>query len=146
MTTSIIPRSKATLNKHYTPFMRYPVKNIYFLTIQKPQKLHHVLPSEILQVLAILKNKIQIKITDHSFETSGRYEQLHLHAIVTTNTFFKFKDFYILNGFHLQWKTINNLRGMLNYIYKDTQGCRIIQSQIIADNLYMHKQAPNMFL
>ncbi len=137
-----IPRSKATV---YHPYTHYP-KNLYLLTISKHQKLSYVLPHDIISVFTYLKTKIQLRVTDHSFETSGRYSQLHSHSIVHINSFFKYTDYKSILGFHLVWKQVNNLKGALNYIYKDTQNNQIIQSQILAENLYMHKLAPYMFL
>ncbi len=135
-------RSKATV---YHPYVHYPTK-LYLLTISKHQKLSYVLSQDIVKVISYLKNTIQLKVTDHSFETSGMYSQLHSHSIVHVGSFFKYTDFKSILGFHLVWKQVNNLKGALNYIYKDTQNNAILQSQIIADNFYMHKLAPNLFL
>ncbi len=143
MTLSNSLRSEATFKGYYT----YPMEKLYMLTISKHQKLSYVLPCDIYSVLQSLKADItSLIILDQSLETTGLYSQLHFHGLVSINEFFKFKNFKTINGFQLSWKTINNLCGALNYIYKDTHKKDHVQDQIIALNTYTHKKAPNLFL
>ncbi len=139
MTKSIIPRSEATVKHNYT--------SLYMLTISKHQKLHYVLPQDIYSVIDSLKSKIHsLTLLTHSFERSGRYTQLHMHCLIQVIEFFKFKDYKSINGFHLKFRSINNLKGAIKYINKDTQGSPPIQDEILSLNKYTHPSAPNLFV
>lgn len=137
-----IPRSKATLKEHYTPYR----KNMYMLTIQKHRKLEFVAVDDLFKVLQHLFSSIDsFRVLDHSFEVGDEYHQLHFHGLISSG-WFRYMDYKTFLGFKLTWKPMTNLMGCLNYIYKDTDKKAHLQDEIVALNHFCHKKAPYAFI
>ncbi len=135
------PRSKATLKRHYTPY-----RNLYMLTIQKHRKLEFVSAEELFSVLQHLFGSINsFRVLDHSFEVGKEYKQLHFHGLVSCG-YFRFMSYKSFLGFKLTWSKMTNLKGCLNYIYKDTDKKEHLQDEIVSLNHFCHKKAPNRFI
>lgn len=110
----------------------------YLLTISAQQKKKFVSRSDINEVLHWLPISW---IHANSFETSGKYGQLHYHAVVDYKGLWKpyvqYGDSQFMNlTFRIQWKKITNLSGAIEYVYKDTHRNSILQHQIIEENKY----------
>ncbi len=98
----------------------------YMLTITKHQKKDHVTPEELDEVVVKLQNSIDNFIVyEDAYENSGKYKQLHMHLIVSTDEAFRFSPRWTsLDGFQLKWKRVYDMRKAINYIYKDQNGSR----------------------
>ncbi len=112
---------------------------LYLLTISCQQKEKYVRVQDIEEVIKWLPCKVKVS----SFETSGKYRQLHYHAIVKHKGYYKaytqYGDSTSDLSFKVQWTTIHDLKGATSYVLKDTRGNPIIQDQIIDDNIIQHE-------
>ncbi len=109
----------------------------YLMTISCQQKTKIITESHILDVIMWLKMNISsLKIIDYEYETSGKYEQLHFHGIISVKSGFKYKPFTkygdhtIMPSFSINYKQITYLFGAYKYIHKDS-----LQT-LFSNNLY----------
>jgi len=114
---------------------------IYMLTISCQQKKQFISQKQLEMIILYLKFHINtLKIYKDCYETSGLYNQLHYHAIVSSSKYFKFIDYnsYKTEGisFRIQWKKIYNYRGAASYLQKDLHFQS--QDQILIKNYYKH--------
>ncbi len=118
----------------------------YLLTISAQQKKHFILKESIDTVIDWLKESIpSLHVQHYAYETSGKYKQLHWHAIVQVKLPFRYKHFisygdllHTHSTFRIKWKRVYNERA-IRYVYKDTHGNMILQDQIFKQNLYKHR-------
>lgn len=116
---------------------------LYLLTIRSSQVLDFISQSQIQEVLLWLKHNAHLLIVTSVYETSGKYNQLHYHAIVDTQHNFSYRPFTAWgqkdktkNTFQLHWKQITNLCGAFNYLKKDLYFNS--QEEILIQNIYKH--------
>jgi len=117
---------------------------LYLITIICQQKKHYISKEEIDEVILWLKMNIpSLKILNSVYETSGRYNQLHFHAVATTSTKIYYKPFtqwgdteYNNNTFKIHWSSIYDYTGACAYIQKDLHYQD--QDQILIKNYYKH--------
>ncbi len=118
----------------------------YLLTISCQQKKDFIQKYQLDEVCLWLKMNIaSLHIQPYVYETSGKYNQLHYHAIVSVDKYFRFKPFTACgsiettNTFRVQWSKVDNLSGALQYIQKDLWYAS--QGEILIRNYYKY----NMF-
>ncbi len=119
---------------------------LYLLTVSCQQKLNYVSKSDIDDVLFWIKmNESTFKAYNHSYERSGKYNQLHYHAIVEVKSSFRYKPFTqygdintYCNTFKIDWKRVTDFNGALGYVLKDTDNCPFRQEEILLLNYYKH--------
>lgn len=113
----------------------------YLITISCQQKLQYVSEYDLYQVLLWLPPSLLV--LHYSYETSGKYGQLHYHAVVEYNglwnPYTQYGDSSYCLSFRIQWKRITKLEGAIKYVYKDTHNDPIIQNDIIIGNEFKHK-------
>lgn len=99
----------------------------YLLTIACIQKLKQVSVHDIMSVLEHLHQCISgFKVKENSFETSGRYGQLHFHCVCEVPKGFRYKKFTKWGDldctnvtFSINWKTVYDYRKAVLYVLKD---------------------------
>lgn len=112
----------------------------YLITIIKSQRKDHVTEGDLDSIYHILKQRLRtLQVLLHCYEVDNTYNQLHLHAIVSINQFFKYIHNNQINGFHIDWKPVNRIRrdfSTINaYLHKDA--CDYYaQEQILTINDY----------
>lgn len=113
----------------------------YALTISKHQKKDYVDKSDLDATIVSLKWTLtDLTFVEYTYENSGKYQQLHIHAIVQTKKPVFFKKNNSLNGFRLQWKKLYNqkhIKGWRAYCRKEVD-CKARQEQIFEENYYNH--------
>ncbi len=122
--------------------------NRYLLTISCQQKKLFILKDNIDEVIDWLKQCIpSLHIVHYAYETSGKYHQLHWHAIVEVDCKVRWRPYCSygdLNVMHktyrIQWKAQYS-NDAITYVYKDTHANPILQDQIIQTNYYRHNYA-----
>ncbi len=122
--------------------------DMYILTISCQQKNKFVAKDNLDDVLIWLKTAIDsFKILKPyvSYETSGRYNQLHYHAVIDVHANVYYKPFTTYGciethnlTFRVQWTRIYDLQGACAYVIKDTHGSQYKQEGIIILNYYKH--------
>lgn len=125
-------RNAMTIDSKYT----------YMLTISCQQKKDYISCSLLDEVIQWLKYAIDsLHITHTAYETSGKYRQLHWHAIVTVKEGFRYSPFtqfgakdITRNTYCVNWTRVYSLPCAISYIYKDQQ--YKTQQSIIEDNWY----------
>ncbi len=116
----------------------------YLLTISSQQKTQYIKIQELRDVLSYLEDN-GVVLINVNYETSGKYRQLHIHAIVNYNGLWsqltKWGDLhYTHNTYIIHWKKINNLHGALEYITKDSDNV-VKQHQILMEYKYRNEYA-----
>ncbi len=143
MTKSISSRSEATIERPTT----YLSRKFYFITIRKHQVKDYVDVQDILNILGYLNDKLKtLKVFDNCFEVDKKYRQLHFHAIISTNEYFKYKTLSTYGGFRIYWKPIYNYKKLQSYIIKDCNSELWRKEEIISNNFYTHPKAPYRFI
>ncbi len=107
--------------------------NKWMVTISCQQKKHKITKSHLYEVIMYLKLNISsFKVLDESFETSGKYKQLHWHAICKTKPLFRYKPYtqygcihMMDDTFSIHWKRITSIKGAVRYIHKDSLNQKI---------------------
>ncbi len=121
--------------------------NKFFITIRKHQVKDYVDVQNLMDILSLLLNKLPtLQVGSNSFEVDKKYKQLHFHAIVYTNEYFRYKTVSSIGGFRIFWRQIYNMTKLNKYILKDNDNKQYIQDIIIQDNYYQHIMAPNRFI
>ncbi len=119
---------------------------LYLLTISCQQKNQFVSKEDLDEVINWLKlSEESLHVWKHSYERTGRYTQLHFHAIVSVRSGFYWKPYiqygdrdYMHLTFRVQWKRCGHFPGAVKYIYKDTHNSDIVQDQIFNENMYKY--------
>jgi len=83
------------------------------------------------------------KVFIHSYERSGKYTQLHFHAIISMSgkwsPFTQYGDREHMNRtFRLQFSRVTDYPGALAYVIKDTQDIVVRQDTVFLLNYYKH--------
>lgn len=116
----------------------------YLLTISCQQKKLFVCKKNLDEVIRwISDNNNSFVILHHSYERSGKYSQLHFHALVSFKGYWKpytqWGDLdYTHLSFRIQWVKIRDAFGAINYIYKDTLNNKFRQEFIHIMNHYKY--------
>ncbi len=129
-------RSETTIDRDYTYSRRFLV------TISCQQKKAYIDKSMIDEVIMYLKYFIDsLHVEHYVYENSGKYRQLHWHAVVSVTKNFHFAhytSFGAINitgqSYSINWKPITHLPGAIRYINKDLKYST--QFQIFQDNWY----------
>ncbi len=152
-------RSEATIDKKYNNNVNYinksnnlktnysnkKIRNKYFITIRKHQTTDYVTVEEIEEVLQSICNNLQsFKLCYNVYEVDKLYNQLHFHAIVDINRYFKYNKLLSIKGFRIYWKQVYDINRLISYMQKQSQTAEEEESIIII-NKYTHKHAPNYF-
>jgi len=114
------------------------------LTISAQQKKSFIQEHQLKEVIMWLKMNIDhLHVYSHVYETSGLYNQLHFHGIVSVDKYFSYRPFtvygdimYTQNTFRVQWTKITDLIGAYNYLKKDLVWNN--QDEILVLNIYKH--------
>ncbi len=121
------------------------VKNSYFLTIRKHQTTDYVTVDNICAVIQVLAKNLQtLKVCYNVYEVDKLYNQLHFHAIINIDQYFKYNKLLSINGFRLYWKKIYDIDKLISYMQKQSRTAFEEESKIII-NKYTHKKAHNYF-
>lgn len=110
----------------------------YLLTISCQQKL---LPIYKADLLCVRRTLPLTAIFADSYETSGKYNQLHYHALVEFKGYWKLYTQYIAEcykTYRIHWKKVRDFYGAMDYVYKDTHNCPIKQDMIFICNYAKH--------
>ncbi len=152
-------RSEATIDMKYQECIDYinksknlilnysdkKIRNKYFITIRKHQTTDQVLVVDIMKVLRILRNNLQsLKLCYNVYEVDKKYNQLHFHAIVNIDQYFKYNKLLSIDGFRLYWKPVYDINRLISYMQKQSQTAEEEESRIII-NKYTHKKSLNYF-
>lgn len=112
----------------------------YLITISCQQKNKYVSVFDLQQVLWWIPLE---SVLHFCYENSGKYRQLHYHAIVEYHglwyPYTQYGDALQCLSFRIHWKRITKLKGAIKYVYKDTHNDPILQLDIIYDNEFRHK-------
>ncbi len=118
----------------------------YFITIRKHQVKDFVGINDLMNILDYLMKRLtSLRLVNNSFEIDKKYAQLHFHAIIHVNEYFKYKSVSSYGGYRIFWVPVYDHVALIKYLYKDTQNNKYKQEIIIIDNYYTHKNAPNRF-
>ncbi len=130
-------RSETTIDTEYTSCSKK-----YLITIACQQKKEHINTIQLLEVIMYLKHSIEsLHIYHYVYENSGKYRQLHWHAIVSVDKPFRFKQYTKFgskditgNTYSINWKPIYDIFKAINYLHKDLK--HQTQEDIITNNHY----------
>lgn len=94
----------------------------YLLTIHKSQKLTYV-ETELLDALLDVLDMHFVEVLASCLEFHGKYQQLHAHALIRANKYFKYSNLTKIAGCQLHWQRISdtslpNLKNIVLYIDK----------------------------
>ncbi len=125
-------RSETTIDRKVT----------YMITISCQQKKAYINKSLLDEVINYLKMSIDdFKILEQVYENTGKYKQLHYHAIVTVPKEFRYKRFSAFglphitgNTYSINWRPVYNFKRACSYLKKDLQ-CQT-QDDIFTNNYY----------
>ncbi len=122
----------------------------YMVTISCQQKGDYISKVMIDEVIMWLKMNIDsLHIIRSVYESSGKYRQLHWHAIVVVKRNFHYAPYtqygqYDINKntYRMQWRRIYDMEGAINYISKDLRYRSqeaILQSNYFSINRFYEK-------
>ncbi len=113
----------------------------YMITISCQQKKSFISYQDLYMIIMWLKLSIpHFLILKDVFETSGRYHQLHYHALILVTHKFRYKpytkygDSALCKSYRIQWDLAYNLKGAISYLEKDLQNQT--QEEILMYNYY----------
>lgn len=112
----------------------------YFLTIRAHNVKVYVSEREIEDIVSELKARLDIHISDLTYEIDKKYNQLHSHLMIRSRKNVYYKDNSSIRGFRVYWKPIccsTDRSTVLLYIHKDSSN-KYEQEQIIQTNYYNH--------
>lgn len=116
----------------------------YGITISKHRKKDYVDKSDLLAVIAKLKQKlVTLDVFDYHYENSGKYRQLHFHGTATSKWNIHYRENNSIDGFRIEWKKIKdkaNLDTWMAYTSKEASNT-ITQDQILQENYYLNNYA-----
>ncbi len=112
----------------------------YLITIRHHRVNQYITQYEIDNILSYLEINIcslSIKAEDVSYETSGKYGQLHAHAICKVSNCFSYRGWTDHNGFRIHWKRLHrpyykSVESARKYLKKDQ--VNQTQSDILYEN------------
>ncbi len=114
---------------------------VYMITISCQQKKCFISYHNLYMIIMWLKLSIpHFHIRRDVFETSGKYQQLHYHAIVEVPASFRYRpyvkygDCYLCKSYRIQWTKIYNMHRAVRYLLKDLQNRT--QEDILLYNYY----------
>ncbi len=127
-------------------------KDTYMITISCSQCKDYISPSHLGEVISYLKLCIDsLQILDYSYENSGKYKQLHYHALALVAPRFRYKRYSKFgakhitgNTYQIYWKKVYNTKKALSYIYKDQR--YKTQDEILLDNYYSINRFNELYL
>ncbi len=139
-------RSKATIEKVRKCFRPYMV------TISCQQKKDYIDKQMLDEVILWLKISIpHLHIIRSVYENSGKYRQLHWHAIVTTNRVFRYAPYTAFglenitrNTYRIQWEEVYNSHRAVEYLAKDLR--HQSQDDILTNNYYSINRFNELYL
>ncbi len=122
----------------------------YLVTISCQQKKDYIDRSMLDEVILWLKMSIgHLHIIRSVYENSGKYRQLHWHAIVSVSKNFYYRPYtaygieaYTKNTYRIQYKKIFNMKGATKYINKDLRyktQLDILQNNYFSINRFYEK-------
>ncbi len=114
----------------------------YMITISCQQKLDYISKDSIDEVISWLKLSIpSLDVLLYVYENSGKYRQLHWHALVLVRYKFRYKPYTTFGAKHItgntyiiRWDVVTFLVGALLYLKKDLRYKS--QDEILIDNYY----------
>ncbi len=103
------------------------IQNLYLITVNCQQKKRYIDKDSIDEVILYLKMNInEFHIHQDVYERSGKYNQLHYHAIVKVPKWFKYRAYTSFGDkaitgstYQIRWAKIYNLQGAQSYLMKD---------------------------
>ncbi len=114
---------------------------IYLITVTAFKKNLWIDDNQLDNVIIWLSNHDAITISDAVFESSGLYNQLHIHAIATVPYGFKYSPYTKYGddthciAFKIHWSRIRSKERVISYLKKDTTNA-IEQEQLLELNYY----------
>lgn len=135
------PRSKATIRKDGSIHkLRHPVMSPYLITVSNKNKKRYVTKEELDSVLIeLVKTAGHISIHHISYELGKKYGQLHVHAIITVKSTFRYKGHVNYpNNYYIDFKFLKgkDILKAIHYVNKESHPCR--QEQNFITNYYRH--------
>ncbi len=135
-------RSATTVDHYYT----------YMLTIACQQKKEYITKDLLDEVISYLKLAIpNFHVIQEVYENSGKYRQLHYHAIVHVPGKFWYKQFTAFGASHMtgntysiRWHRVYDYYRACSYLYKDLR--YQTQSDILQDNYYSVNRFHEVYL
>lgn len=113
----------------------------YLVTIIRSQRKQHVEQYELDEVYDYLRvNLNSLKVKIFCYEIDSTYNQLHSHAVVSVNQYFKFLKYNKFKGFFIKWDVIRQLETfpkINKYLHKDAYN-RYEQEFILIRNSYQN--------
>ncbi len=98
----------------------------YMVTIRCSQVKKFITVSMLRDVMLWLKMSIDhMYVYKHVYETSGKYQQLHMHSIVSVDKGFTFRPYTAYGDkryckpYHIDWTKIQDITGAYKYLAKD---------------------------
>ncbi len=87
---------------------RYSIDHYYYLvSISSHKKNIKVTKSELEAILFVLKYVQKLDIINKAYETSGLYQQLHLHLVVRSLERLNYKQYSSHKGFQIRYDFLN---------------------------------------
>lgn len=118
-------------------YMDHMFKHRYMVTIRKYQVKAFVCMNDLDDVLMELTNMLLCKVSDIVYEIDRKYNQLHLHCIISTINRVRFRHYSKILNYRVYWSPIYSLIKVRKYLSKQVTN-DISQQQLIADNYYHH--------
>ncbi len=117
-------------------------KHLYMITISCQQKKDYIGKSDLDEVIMYLKYHVDsLHVLDHVYENSGKYKQLHWHAIAQVHKNFRYAPYSAFGARHLtnntyiiHWSKIRSLVAAVAYLHKDLR--YLSQDEIFINNYY----------
>ncbi len=115
-------------------------RTYYLLTIVKSQRKDVIYQADIDKVYDYLKWNLQsLHVHMHCYEIDSTYNQLHSHAIISIDQYFKFLHYNTFKGFYIKWDIIDKInddfKWVNRYLHKDAHN-KYIQEEILTRNYY----------
>lgn len=133
MESSEAPRSRKTTVKTNATY--------FGVTISSHTKTGYVDKSNLEAIMKTLKERLNtLNFLLIRYENSGKYAQLHMHALVKVRESFRYSQNCSIDGFHILWKKLHSRKDTVewvNYCNKEAYH-RFSQEQILAHNYYKH--------
>ncbi len=139
-------KSNMNVNNNKDSYKKEYIKNKYFITIRKHRTTDYVTVEQIGEVITVLCNNLKsLNLLHYTYEVDKKYNQLHLHAIVNIDQYFKYNKLLSIKGFRIYWKQIYDISRLISYLTKQSQTAEELESLLII-NKYTHKKSPNYFI
>ncbi len=113
---------------------------IYMVSIHKHQKKDFVTKAELDTVLQDLIVKLAYTtcgVINTVYESTHRYNQLHLHTLLICLRDFRYFKYTKSHGFMIHFRKVYNLSGIQHYLSKQVM-CHPSQDQVLDENWYLN--------